>query len=155
MHPKKYTPSWVLKTIPTRKEQQHIEVGNKKWYTSTCGYSKQYPPYEDRINLPKNIRNGTPLLWVLKRIPIFEKTNTRLHMTNTNRSIVPDEENPIGAIFTQFPELNGRQIARAMNINETLFQNYINGRKRPSFERLQDIENYLHTLGEALSRVRF
>lgn len=76
-------------------------------------------------------------------------------MTTTNRSIVPDEENPIGAIFTQFPELNGRQIARAMNINETLFQNYINGRKRPSFERLRDIENYLHTLGEALSKVRF
>lgn len=94
-------------------------------------------------------------LWVLKRIPIFEKTNTRLHMTTSHRSIVPDEENPIGAIFTQFPELNGRQIARAMNINETLFQNYINGRKRPSFERLRDIENYLHTLGEALSRVRF
>ena len=79
-------------------------------------------------------------------------------MTTSNRSIVPDEENPIGAIFTQFPELNGRQIARAMNINETLaniFQNYINGRKRPSCERLRDIENYLHTLGEALSKVRF
>ncbi len=76
-------------------------------------------------------------------------------MTNTNRSIVPDEENPIGAIFTQFPELNGRQIARAMNINETLFQNYINGRKRPSFERLRDIENYLHSSAKHYRRCGF
>lgn len=70
-----------------------------------------------------------------------------------DRSIVPDEENPIGALFTRFPELNGRQIARAMNINETLFQNYINGRKRPSFERMRDIENYIQTLGKALSEI--
>ncbi|MBO5189023.1 MAG: helix-turn-helix transcriptional regulator [Alistipes sp.] len=71
-----------------------------------------------------------------------------------DRSIVPDEENPIGAIFSKFPELNGRQVARSMNINETLFQNYINGRKRPSFERIRDIENFLHTLGEDLMKIR-
>ena len=76
------------------------------------------------------------------------------HYSMKDRSIVPDEENPVGALFSRFPELNGRQVARAMNINETLFQNYINGRKRPSFERLRDIENYIHTLGEALTKVR-
>lgn len=30
------------------------------------------------------------------------------------------EENPIGVIFARFPELNVRQVARAMGINEAL-----------------------------------
>ena len=63
------------------------------------------------------------------------------------------EENPIGAIFTRFPELNVRQIARSMGINESLMQHYVNGVKRPSFDRAMEIERFLHRLGEELQKI--
>lgn len=72
-----------------------------------------------------------------------------MHEINT-----PAGENRIGEIFAKFPELNVRQVARAMGINETLLQQYVNGKKQPSFERAMEIEEYLHHLGEALSKVR-
>lgn len=62
-------------------------------------------------------------------------------------------ENPVGELFAALPELNVRQIARAMGINETLMQQYVNGVKHPSPERKAEIENYLHLLGEKLSKV--
>lgn len=61
-------------------------------------------------------------------------------------------ENLVGELFARFPELNVRQIARAMGINETLMQQYVNGKKRPSFERALEIEDYLHKLGRELSQ---
>lgn len=62
-------------------------------------------------------------------------------------------ENPIGELFARFPELNVRQVARSMGINETLMQQYVNGAKRPSFERAMEIEDFLHKLGEELSQI--
>lgn len=62
-------------------------------------------------------------------------------------------ENLVGELFARFPELNVRQIARAMGINETLMQQYVNGKKRPSFERALEIEDYLHQLGRELSQI--
>lgn len=64
------------------------------------------------------------------------------------------EENPIGAIFTRFPELNVRQIARSRGLNDSLMQHYVNGVKRPSFERAMAIEQFLHTLGAELLKIR-
>ena len=64
------------------------------------------------------------------------------------------EENPVGAIFERFPELNVRQIAKSMGINESLMQHYVKGVKRPSFDRAIEIENFLHRLGEELLKVR-
>ena len=65
-----------------------------------------------------------------------------------------ERENPIGTLFEHFPELNIASIARELGINRTLMQHYVSGRKKPSFERMQDIEGYLHRLGEALMAVR-
>ena len=64
------------------------------------------------------------------------------------------KENPIRWVFEQFPELNAGQVAKSMGLNETLFRNYINGTKRPSAERVVDIEEFLHKLGKELSEVR-
>ena len=61
------------------------------------------------------------------------------------------KENPIGWLFERFPELNAGQVAKAMGINETLFRNYVNGSKRPSANRIMDIENFLQKLGKELS----
>ena len=64
-------------------------------------------------------------------------------------------ENPVGELFASLPELNIRQVARAMGVNETLMQQYVNGKKHPSAERKAEIENYLHNLGEKLSNIHF
>jgi hypothetical protein len=64
------------------------------------------------------------------------------------------KENPVRWLFEQFPELNAGQIAKAMGINETLFRNYINGAKRPSAERVLEIEKFLQKLGKELSETR-
>ena len=61
-------------------------------------------------------------------------------------------ENLVGEFFARFPELNVRQVARAMGINETLMQQYVNGKKRPSYERVVEIEDFLHQFGKALSQ---
>ena len=61
-------------------------------------------------------------------------------------------ENLVGEFFARFPELNVQQIAQGMGMNETLLQQYVNGKKRPSFERLLEIEDYVHKLGTELSQ---
>ena len=63
-------------------------------------------------------------------------------------------ENSIGELFNAFPELNVRQVARAMGVNETLMQQYVNGAKRPSPERRAEIEHYLHNLASRLASVK-
>ena len=64
-----------------------------------------------------------------------------------------ERQNPIGTLFEKFPQLNIASIARELGINRTLMQQYVSGKKRPSFERMQDIERHLHHLGEALLKV--
>ena len=63
-------------------------------------------------------------------------------------------ENPVGDLFNEFPELNVRQVARAMGINESLMQQYVNGAKRPTAERRIEIESFLHELAERLSKIK-
>lgn len=64
------------------------------------------------------------------------------------------QENPIGWVFKRFPELNAKQVAQSMGINETLLRNYINGAKKPSASRIIDVEHFLHELGKELSQIR-
>ena len=65
------------------------------------------------------------------------------------------EDNPVGGgIFNEFPELNVRQVARAMGINETLMQQYVNGIKRPTLERRIEIGEYLHQLATRLQTIK-
>ena len=74
--------------------------------------------------------------------------------TPKHRSCTLDGENPICELFNNFPMLNVRQVSKAMGINYSLMQQYVNGRKRPSFERAMEIEVYIHSLGEALTKVK-
>lgn len=78
-----------------------------------------------------------------------KKVNVTKH-----RNCMPDGENPIGDLFNRFPMLNVRQVSQAMGVNYSLMQQYVNGRKRPSFERAMEIEEYIHSLGEALTKAQ-
>ena len=64
-----------------------------------------------------------------------------------------ERQNPIGTLFEKFPQLNVASIARELGINRSLMQQYVTGKKKPSLERMQDIERHLHDLGEALLKV--
>lgn len=63
-------------------------------------------------------------------------------------------DNPVGDMFNEFPELNVRQVARSIGINETLMQQYVNGTKRPATERRREIEAYIHNLAKRLAAVK-
>lgn len=60
-------------------------------------------------------------------------------------------ENALERIFAEYPELNARQVARMAGLNSTLFQQYIDGHKKPSAQRLKQIESAIHRLGAELS----
>lgn len=59
----------------------------------------------------------------------------------------------LSRIFFQFPELNQRQVARIAGINTKLFQQYIDGCKTPSVERMKSIEEAIKSLGIELSNI--
>jgi DNA-binding transcriptional regulator YiaG len=47
-------------------------------------------------------------------------------------------------------EINVAEFARSLGINPTLLRNYINGFKKPSKEREEEIMAHIHKLGEEM-----
>lgn len=52
--------------------------------------------------------------------------------------------------FLTHKEINVAEFARSMDMNPTLLRNYINGFKKPSKEREQEIMNRIHELGKEM-----
>ena len=67
---------------------------------------------------------------------------------------LPIDGNVLAELFERFPELNVHQVSVGMGINPALMRQYIGGKKHPSFERLMDIENYIHELGAELQKIK-
>ena len=63
-----------------------------------------------------------------------------------------DDAEPYGLqrFFLTHKEINVAEFARSMGMNPTLLRNYINGFKKPSKEREQEIMDCIHKLGEEL-----
>ena len=53
--------------------------------------------------------------------------------------------------FLSHKEINVAEFARRIGMNPTLLRNYINGFKKPSKEREQEILDHIHKLGEELA----
>lgn len=64
-----------------------------------------------------------------------------------------DPDNLIADIFKQRPEINVRQFARRIQMNETLLAKYICGYCKPSHKRAKEIEAGLHALGADLQKI--
>ena len=64
-----------------------------------------------------------------------------------------DDVEPSGLqrFFLTHKEINVAEFARRMGMNPTLLRNYINGFKKPSKEREQEILENIHKLGEELA----
>lgn len=78
----------------------------------------------------------------------------RVSKSDKHRNNYLPGDNPVGDLFNRYPMLNVRQVAKAMGINTSLMQQYVNGRKRPSFERAVEIEAYIHSLAAELAKIR-
>lgn len=59
-------------------------------------------------------------------------------------------KNELFLIFMDHPELNASAVARRMGISQSLFAQYISGKKRPSKARLAEIYSTLRSIGEEL-----
>lgn len=83
---------------------------------------------------------------------IKERKIRHISVSEKHRNNSLPGDNPMCDIFNRFPMLNVAQMAKAMGVNRSLMQQYINGRKRPSPERAAEIEAYIHTLGTELTK---
>lgn len=61
------------------------------------------------------------------------------------------EPSTLQRFFLTHKEINVAEFARRIGMNPTLLRNYINGFKKPSKEREQEILDHIHKLGEELS----
>ena len=60
------------------------------------------------------------------------------------------EPSALQRFFLTHKEINVAEFARRVGINPTLLRNYINGFKKPSKEREQEILSAIHQLGEEM-----
>ncbi len=92
----------------------------------------------------------------------FEYDNMGIHWPELNEDLSyegffqPKEEGQKSELYTFFksyPEINVSKLARRMGINQSLMASYICGIKKPSAERLKEIETAVRSLGQELSSV--
>lgn len=65
------------------------------------------------------------------------------------------EPTPLQKFFLSHKELNISEFAKYIGINASLLRNYINGFKKPSKEREQEILKHIHALGASLTATSF
>ena len=61
------------------------------------------------------------------------------------------EPSALQRFFLTHKEINVAEFARRMGVNPSLLRNYINGFKKPSKKREQEILDHIHKLGEELA----
>lgn len=89
------------------------------------------------------------------RIDIRRKSlDEDIHINSFFEEKEPDFTNSIAQTLKQFPQLNISALAVQIGINKSLLAKYIYGIKNPSKERIQQIEDGLHTLGKRLLTVK-
>ena len=83
----------------------------------------------------------------------WEKLDEDIHLSSFYDTAEPNPENEVGRIFREFPQLNVSEMARYIGINKSLLAKYIYGIKKPSEERMRQIKNALHIIGQGLIAV--
>lgn len=65
------------------------------------------------------------------------------------------EPTALQRFFLTHKEINVAEFARTIGMNATLLRNYINGFKKPSADREQEILDHIHKLGKELTAAVF
>ena len=100
---------------------------------------------EEERNSFSIVLHGRALRW--------DSLDEDIHISSFYNTEEPDETNEVACIFRQFPQLNVSEVARSMGINKSLLSKYIYGIKKPSPQRMLQIREALHVLGEQLVAV--
>ena len=94
----------------------------------------------------------------------FEYDNMGIHWSELDEDLSYEgsfqakeevKKSELYTFFKSFPEINVSKLARRMGISQSLMASYICGVKKPSAERLKEIENAVRSLGQDLSSVSF
>jgi hypothetical protein len=83
----------------------------------------------------------------------WQKLDEDVHISSFYETTEPNLENEVSQIFKRFPQLNVSEMARYIGINKSLLAKYIYGIKRPSEERMRQIKDAIHVMGEELIAV--
>lgn len=83
----------------------------------------------------------------------WQEIDEDIHISSFFSKKEPEYNNPVGKLFSHFPQLNVSQVAQSIGINKSLMSQYIYGIKTPGPERKKQIENALHKLGKELLAV--
>jgi hypothetical protein len=106
--------------------------------------------YWGRIDINNNlIIDSASSLDSLKRK--IKKTVEKIEKINIDSFEISYD---LSTFFEQYSYLNVSNIAKRANISPLLMRQYSAGIKFPSAERVKEIENAIHTIGEELSKVR-
>ena len=100
---------------------------------------------EEERNSFSIVLHGKALRW--------DSLDEDIHISSFYNTEEPDETNEVACIFRQFPQLNVSEVARSMGINKSLLSKYIYGIKKPSDQRVQQIKEALHAIGQQLIAV--
>ena len=105
------------------------------------------------------LRNATP-----EERQHFEYDNMGIHWSELDEDLSYEgffqtkeeaEKSELYTFFKSFPEINVSKLARRMGMSQSLMASYICGVKKPSAERLKEIENAVRSLGQELSSISF
>lgn len=105
------------------------------------------------------LRNATP-----EERQAFEYDNMGIHWSELDEDLSYEgffqskeegKKSELYTFFKSFPEINVSKLAHRMGISQSLMASYICGVKKPSAERLKEIENAVRNLGQDLSSVSF
>jgi transcriptional regulator with XRE-family HTH domain len=86
----------------------------------------------------------------------YEVTPFGIHWPNLDEDLAFEEffqqkpDNFLYHFFMEHPELNASAIARQLGISQSLFAQYISGKKKPSPERQEMILNQIRKIGAEL-----
>ena len=107
---------------------------------------KAYPELEEATVEQRNDftidEDGMAVRW--------ETLDADMHISSFYETSEPNEENEVGAMFMRFPWLNVSEVARYLGINKSLLARYIYGISKPSEQRVQQIRDAFHALGNEL-----
>jgi hypothetical protein len=84
----------------------------------------------------------------------WENLDEDIHISSFFSEAGP-KPNPIGEIFSMYPQINVSSFAKQIGINKSLMAKYIYGIKTPSEKRKKEIQDGLHELAKNLSQVEF
>ena len=107
---------------------------------------KAYPELEEATVEQRNDftidEDGMAVRW--------ESLDADMHISSFYETTEPNQENEVGQMFKRFPWLNVSEVARYLGINKSLLARYIYGISKPSEQRVQQIRDAFHALGNEL-----